>query len=204
MNDIKNVIDSLNNSGFRAVYAKDADEAVEHVLSIITKMNTVGVGGSVTLNETGVLDALLLRGNKIFSGTIAKKLGQDKEKARQDGMSADVYLSSTNAVTSEGDLINIDAVGNRTAAMFYGPKKVVIVAGKNKITDNPMTAVTRIKKIACPQNARRLNLNTPCAVTGECEDCSSSDRMCNVTTRIQQPTRGKEIHVILIDGDFGY
>ena len=146
MNNIEKTLSSLKQSGFKSIYAKDAAEATSIVLSIISEHDTVGVGGSVTLNETGVLDALINRGNTVYSSSIAEKLGKDKAKDKQDGMSADVYLSSTSAVTTQGDLINIDAVGNRAAAMFFGPKKVVIVTGKNKITDNPMTAVTRIKK----------------------------------------------------------
>lgn len=204
MNDIEKTLSSLEKHGFKAVYAKDKNEAKDYVLSNIQENETIGAGGSKTLDETGILDALQDRGSTVYSSAIAQKLGKDKDKAKQDGLGADVYLSSSNAVTKEGDLINIDGVGNRVAGMFFGPKKVFIVAGKNKITDNPMTAVDRIKKIACPQNARRLKFNTPCAVNGVCKDCSSPYRMCNVTVRIQRPTIGKEIHVILIDGDFGY
>lgn len=201
---IEKTIMALKEKNFKAVYVKDADEAIKHILTLIGENDTVGIGGSVTIDETGILSALLNRGNKVYSSVIAKKQGEDPTKARHDGMTADVYLSSTNAITLAGDLINIDGVGNRAAAMFFGPQKVIIVAGKNKITDNPHTAIARIKKIACPQNARRLGLNTPCAKTGKCTECNSPDRMCNVTVRLQYPTRGKEMHVILIDGDFGY
>lgn len=204
MNDIEKTIESLNNKGFHAVYAKNADEAVSYVLSQINKDDTVGSGGSMTLFETGVVDALLNRGNTIYSIYAAKTAGGDKETIRQSAMTADVYLTSTNALTLEGDLVNIDGVGNRAAAMFYGPRKVIVVAGKNKLTANPHTAVVRIKKVACPQNARRLGLSTPCATEGRCTDCDSDQRMCNVTVRLQRPTRGKEVHVVIIDGDFGY
>lgn len=204
MSDINKVIDALNKKHFHAVYAKDAAEAKAHVLSLISKEDTVGVGGSVTLDETEILGAIVDRGNTVYSSLLAKQRGEDANQAKLDGMTADVYLSSTNAVTLAGDLINIDGVGNRVAGMFFGPQKVIIVAGRNKITGNPNTAVARIKKVACPQNAVRLGRSTPCALTGKCGECDSEERMCNVVVRIQYPTVGKEMHVILIDEDYGY
>jgi len=204
MNDIERAIEALNKKGFKAVYAKDAPEAVTYVLSQIGREQTVGFGGSQTLFETGIADALLSRGNTIYSSELAARAGADTAEPKRLGMTADVYLTSTNALTLEGDLINIDGVGNRVAAMFYGPQKVIFVAGKNKLTANPHTAIARIKKIACPMNARRLNLSTPCALEGKCADCDSDQRMCRVTVRLQYPTRGKEMHVVIIDGDFGY
>ncbi len=204
MNDIEKTIDALNKKGFKAVIATDANDAVSYVISVIGHDDTVGMGGSMTLFETGIVDSLLKRGNTIYSGELADRCGQDKNEVRHKAMTADVYLTSTNALTLDGDLINIDGTGNRASAMFYGPNKVIFVAGKNKLTANPHTAVVRIKKVACPQNARRLGLSTPCATENRCTDCDSDQRMCNVTVRIQRPTRGKEMHVVLIDGEFGY
>ena len=204
MNDIEKTLTALNRKRFIAVYAKDAQEAKDYVLSQIKDADVVGAGGSMTLRETGIIDALLERGNTVVSADVAQKNGQDQVAAQHAGMNTDVYLSSTNALTLDGDLINIDGRGNRVAALFFGPPKVIIVTGKNKLTANPHTAVARIKKVACPQNARRLGYHTPCADTGVCGDCSIPQRMCNVTVRMQYPTRDKEIHVVLIDGDFGY
>lgn len=204
MNDIEATIEALNKKGFKAVYAKNAADAVAYVLSVIGKDDTVGMGGSVTLFETGIADALVSRGNTVYSSELAAKTGGDTDAAKRRGMTADVYLTSTNALTLEGDLINIDGRGNRVAAMIYGPQKVVFVTGRNKLTKNPHTAVARIKKVACPQNARRLGLATPCATQNRCADCDSEQRMCNVTVRLERPTRGKEMHVVVIDGDFGY
>jgi hypothetical protein len=204
MNDIETTIKALNKKGFKAVYAKDAKEALDRVLSVVGRNESIGVGGSVTMQETGIVDALIERGNTVYWHWLAWNKGQDADETRKKAMSADVYLSSTNAVTTAGDLINIDGTGNRAASMFYGPNKVIIVAGRNKISSNPHTAVARIKRVACPKNARRIGLDTPCAKTGKCEECNGTSRMCNVTIRIQYPTNGKEIHVVLIDGDFGY
>jgi len=204
MSDIQTALDALNKKGFNAVYAENAEEALNIVMSLIGENESVGAGGSATLIETGILDALADSGRMIYSGELAGRRGENKAEARNNGMSADVYISSTNALTLEGDLVNIDGTGNRVAGMIYGPKKVIVVAGRNKLTKNPHTAVARIKKEACPPNARRLHLDTPCAKEGVCTDCDSPQRMCNVTVRIQWPPHGKEYHVILIDGDFGY
>lgn len=204
MSDIQTALDALNNKGFHAVYAADARAALEHVLSLIGESDSVGAGGSMTLVETGILDALAGSRRAVYSSELAGRRGESKDEARKDGMTADVYLSSTNALTLEGDLINIDGTGNRVAGMIYGPKKVIIVAGRNKLTKNPHTAIARIKKEACPPNAKRLGLNTPCGTDGVCTDCDSPQRMCHVVVRIQHPPHGKEYHVVLIDEDFGY
>ncbi len=204
MNDIEKTIEALSKKGFKAVYAKDAQAAIDYVLSQTGRKDTVGFGGSQTLFETGIADALLSRGNTIYSSELAARARKDTAEPKRLGLTADVYMTSTNALTLEGDLINIDGIGNRVAAMFYGPQKVIFVAGRNKLTANPHTAVARIKKVACPLNAKRLGLSTPCAVEGRCTDCDTPQRMCNVTVRLQRPTRGKEMHVVIIDGDFGY
>lgn len=204
MPDIQIALDALNKKGFNAVYAADAQAALDHVLSLIGENETVGAGGSATLYETGIIDALVDRGHAVYQSDLAQKCGQSRDEAKRLGMTADVYLTSTNALTLEGDLVNIDCGGNRVAAMLYGPAKVIVVAGRNKLTQNPHTAVARIKKYACPPNARRLKFDTPCAAIGMCTDCDSPDRLCNVTARIQRPPRGREYHVVLIDGDFGF
>ncbi len=204
MSDIQTALDALNKKGFNAVYAASKNEAQGHVFSLLGDGETVGAGGSATLYETGIIDALVSSGHVVYQSDLAQKRGQDRDEAKRLGMTADVYLTSTNALTLEGDLINIDCSGNRVAAMLYGPHKVIVVAGRNKLTPNPHTAIARIKTKACPPNARRLGFDTPCAKTGICADCNSPDRLCNVTVRIQWPPRGREYHVILIDGDFGY
>jgi hypothetical protein len=204
MNDLQKTIHALNKKGFHAELVPDAAAARDAVLALIDKDDTIGIGGSMTLEETGIFAAVTALGQTVYSTRVAAARGEDPLQARKDGMGADVYLTSTNALTTAGDLINIDGFGNRVAAMFYGPQKVIVVAGKNKIASNPHTAVARIKKVACPLNARRLHLNTPCAATGVCTECDVPNRMCNVTVRIQYPTYGKDIYVILIDDDFGY
>ena len=121
------------------------------------------------------------------------------------GADCDVFLLSANAVTADGRIVNIDGNGNRVAASIYGPKKVVFVVGRNKLVDGGLDdAVARIKRCACPPNCRRLNKRTPCALTGECADCSSPDRICMVTVVMDRRPRSTDVHVVLVDEELGY
>jgi NAD-dependent dihydropyrimidine dehydrogenase PreA subunit len=125
------------------------------------------------------------------------------DEAREKASRADVYLSSTNALTEEGKLVNIDGLGNRVASMIYGPKKVYILCGINKITKNLDEALQRIKDNTY-KNARRLKLETPCAYTEKCTDCSSPQRMCSVTTIIERRPYKTDFEVIIIGQELGY
>jgi L-lactate utilization protein LutB len=197
---MQEVIDRLNEKGFHAHYCETADEARELALSLVDPGQSVGIGGSVTIRDLGLDSALADRGHAVYWHW------HDPARAallRAQANAADVYMASSNAVTAQGDLINIDGTGNRVAGMFYGPDKVILIAGRNKIAANPHAAIARIKAVACPQNARRLGLSTPCA-TDRCTDCSSPQRMCRITVRMTNPPHGKQIHIILVNQDLGY
>ena len=117
----------------------------------------------------------------------------------------DWYLCSTNAITMNAKLINIDGNGNRVAAMFGGPKKVVLVVGKNKLAADLESGMARVKAVACSKNAQRFGLDTPCAITGKCVDCHHAQRICSVTTIIEQkPRLLDELHIVLVDEELGY
>ncbi len=194
----------MNKKGFSAICAKNAEEAKSAVMELIKGAKTVGIGGSVTISKTGIYTAVAEAGYSVLSAAHAAKTGGDMDEARRAGMNADVYMLSANAITEDGCIVNIDGTGNRVAAAIYGPVKVIYVIGKNKLVKGYEEAVKRIKSEACPLNARRLGYKTPCAVTGKCADCRSRDRMCNVTSIIEFPLRGQEVHVVLIDEDFGF
>jgi hypothetical protein len=116
----------------------------------------------------------------------------------------DLFLSGTNAATTDGCLINIDGLGNRVAAMIYGPNKVIVVVGRNKIVEGDLIdGIQRIKAESAPPNARRLGRNTPCAVTGFCSDCDSPDRICHVTTIIDSKPSATDLHVLVVNEDMG-
>jgi hypothetical protein len=204
MPDIYSAAEALKKRGFKAMCFKTAGEAKAALLEFIPPDKSIGMGGSMTLLDMGVIDALYSRGSNIISSHIAKKEGTDPDAARVDGMRADLYVTSTNALTEQGELVNTDGIGNRVAAMFYGPDTVIVVAGRNKIVKNRTAAFARIKSTASPLNAKRLHAGTPCNETGKCEDCDAKDRLCRVTVILERPPWGKDIHVFLIDEDLGY
>ena len=120
-------------------------------------------------------------------------------------LTCDLFLSGTNALTLSGELVNIDATGNRAAAMFFGPRKVIVVAGRNKLVDGTVQdAIQRVKNWATPPNSRRLKYKTPCASTGFCCDCNSPDRLCRVTTVIERPPRLTDMRVLVVNADLGF
>ena len=193
------VLEKLNERGFIARGFRSPEEAADAVLGLIAPEESVGFGGSVTVRELLLYDRLKERGN-----TVLWHWFDNDPDVRKKALLADVYLTSTNALTEGGELVNTDGGGNRVAAMFYGPKRCIVIAGKNKIVPGYGEALTRIKTVACPQNARRLGLATPCADTGICGNCDKSLRMCRVTVRYSYPMIGRDTYVFLVDSDLGF
>ncbi len=178
-----------------------AAEAKAAALRIIGS-RSVGIGGSATVRDMGLAEALQAKGNAVYWHWLAAK--EAKQAARDKALTADVYMCSANALTLDGRLVNIDGTGNRAAGLIYGPHEVVVIVGQNKIVNTLDEAMERIKRDACPQNARRLGLDTPCAKTGQCYDCRTAARMCNVTFILEAPTRPvKAFHVLLVKEDLG-
>jgi len=182
--------------------AANGAEAKELALSLIGS-GKVGCGGSVTVRDMGLPDALRAQGAEVY-------FHWEHDAARrpeifQKAAAADWYLASSNAITRDAKLINIDGTGNRVAGMFSGPKKVLLIIGKNKFAETLEGAMARVKDVACPLNGKRLDLPTPCAATGKCANCYSPRRMCSVTTIIEaKPGLLEELHLILVDEELGY
>jgi hypothetical protein len=199
MENIKIVNDNLIKRGFKSQIAASAEEAKKLALSIIGN-GSVGIGGSVTVGELGLYDELTSNGNEVFWHW--KGGGEIRKKA----MLANYYLCSANAVTEDGRLILIDGSGNRVAALSYGPDNAVVIVGKNKIVKDVPSGIVRIKSAECSgRNGQRLGLKTPCAVSGECNDCKSPQRMCSVTAVFERPSKGlNSVYVILVDDVLGY
>lgn len=199
--DLAAVAKKLNARGFLAEIAKTPEEAKNLILNYIGD-RSVGIGGSATVRDLGVYDALIERGNTVYWHWKVEK--PRVEQTRINAIAADVYLCSSNAITEDGRLVNIDGTGNRLAGMIYGPKTVILAVGRNKITKDCESAIARIKRDACPGNARRQGFQTPCALTGECHDCHPPARMCNVTAITEYPSRRHEAYrIILIDEEMG-
>jgi L-lactate utilization protein LutB len=196
-------IQALKKNNFEALFVLDAKAAYEEVMKRIPDGATVGIGGSVTLTQMGLPEALEKR--KIHLIWPMRQARNDEERLDliRKSFSSDVFLSSTNAITEDGKLFNIDATGNRVGAMFIGPKKTIIISGVNKLVKDIDEAEKRVREWAAPQNAKRLKRKTPCVETGVCADCNSPDRICNIyVTLAKKPTR-TEVVVILVGENLG-
>jgi hypothetical protein len=200
---VERTINALKKNNFEALFVPDSKAVFEEVMKRIPDGTTVGIGGSVTLTQLGLQKALEKRGIHLIWPFQQAKNEEERLRLIQKSFSADVFLSSTNAITEDGKLFNVDASGNRVGAMFIGPKKTIIVAGVNKIVKDLEAAEKRVKEWVAPQNIKRLNRKTPCAETGVCADCSSPDRICNIyVTLAKRPSR-TEVVIILVGERLG-
>ena len=199
---VKKTIEALEKHNMKASYFDDSETAVSYLMDKIEDRATVGIGGSMTVYSLGIPQKLIERGNKVYFHWL-ESTPEGMDYARDKAEKADVYLSSTNALTEDGKLVNIDGLGNRVASMIYGPKKVFVLCGVNKITKDLDAALKRIKENTY-KNARRLKLDTPCAHTEKCNDCNSPQRMCSVTTIIERRPYKTEFEVIIIGKELGY
>jgi L-lactate utilization protein LutB len=204
---VENTLGALERNGFDVVYYPSAEEALAGVLEMVPEGASVGLGGSVTLREMGLVDALEARGVEVANHWKAGREGASPEEVmaiRRAHINSDVFITSTNAVSETGALVNIDGTGQRVAAMIFGPKKVIVVAGVNKITGDLEEGLWRASNIAAPMNARRLHPKTPCAETGECSDCVVPGRICGITTIIHRRPRRTPFTVVLVGEKLGY
>jgi len=201
----KRVVAALNKNLFEGLYLPTGREAVEEILRRIPEGSTVGVGGSLTLRQIGAVEALKKRGHVVFDHWQEGLDPAQVDSVRRSQLTSEVFLSGSNAVTAEGHLVNIDGAGNRVAAMTFGPKKVIVVAGINKIVRDQQAALARIKNEAAPLNFYRLNLPTPCARATLCADCSPPARFCRVTAVTEvKPAGIPEFVVILVGENLGF
>lgn len=201
---IERTIKNLKRNNMNGYYVKSELELLEKLDELIEDDCVVSVGGSMTLFETGVISYLRQR-DVIFLDRYQDGLKkEDRKKLFRDVFSADVFLSSTNAVTEKGELYNVDGSGNRVAAMIYGPDKVIVVAGYNKIVKDLDEAKNRNMYISAPSNVKRLGMDTPCLKTGYCVKCNSDNKICNIHTIIDRQFDGDRIHVIFMDEEYGY
>lgn len=184
-------------------YCETLEEAKTLAMSLVASGSTAAWGGSVTLDEVGILDALRERSDiNLYDRTKATS-PEETKKIFHDSLSCDYYFMSSNAITIDGELVNIDGTGNRVAALIYGPENVIILAGMNKITKTVEEALDRVRNVASPQNCIRLNKNTPCAVNGVCGNCLT-DTICDqivITRASRVPNR---IKIILIGEELGF
>ena len=200
---VERTIQALKKNNFEALYVPDSKAALEEVMKRIPDGATVGVGGSVTLAQIGLIDALKNRKVQFIWPQQQAKSDEERLELFRKCFSTDVFLSSTNAVTEDGRLYNVDATGNRAGAMFIGPKKMIIICGVNKIVKDLEAAEKRVREWTAPQNAKRLGKKTPCVETGVCADCSSPDRICNIYVTLAKKPARAEVVVIMVGENLG-
>lgn len=198
------VIENLAKRRIAGCYCATVEEAEKQAFSYLTDGCTVSFGGSMTLEETGMLTALRHDPGIRLIDRAAARSPEEVKKFYHDALSCDFYFMSTNAITADGELVNIDGTGNRVAALIYGPEHVIILAGMNKVVPNVAEALSRVHHTATPMNCKRLSKNTPCAATGVCSDCLSPDCICNQVVITRRSAIENRIKVILIGEEFGY
>jgi len=199
---------ALEKNNFEVYIAKTGEDAKKLVLDKILPQlspETVSWGGSLTHVQTGLYDELKARPGITILDTYDKSLSPSEAyERRRQSLLVDLFITGTNAVTEKGRLVNLDMIGNRVAAITFGPKNVIIVVGRNKIVANVDEAIERIKTYAAPVNAMRLDKNTPCMKTGVCQNCKSPDRICNAWTISEKSFPKGRIKVIIINEDLGF
>jgi len=197
-------VEGLKKNGFGALYCQNSGEVFHYILNEAGDAKSIGFGGSLSVADLKLADKLKGMGKEILNHGVPDLTMEERMVIMRRQLTCDLFLCGSNAVTLSGELVNIDGNGNRAAAMFFGPKKVIVVVGRNKLVDGTVQdAVHRIKSFASPPNTKRLGLETPCATTGFCCDCNSPQRICRVTTVIERKPRNTDIRVLVVNEDMG-
>lgn len=195
---------ALEKNRMKPYYAENCAQMRDIVRSLVKNDALITAGGSMTLKDGGVTEMLM---NEFGGAYIDRSEGKTRaqvEEIFRKAFTSDTFLCSTNAITEDGELYNVDGNGNRVSAMIYGPKQVIVVAGKNKIVRVMEQAVCRVETVAAPKNAARLGCETPCAITGKCAHCRSDARICCSYVRLGQQRVQDRIKVIIVDEELGY
>ncbi|MBN1277056.1 MAG: lactate utilization protein [Deltaproteobacteria bacterium] len=197
-------VKNLTEHGFDAHFVQTVEQARELALKIVNGCKTFGFGGSSTVREIGILEELKGRGDTIHDHWQDGLTNEQILDIRLLQGRCDCFFCSANAVSLTGEIINVDGAGNRTAAMSFGPKKVIIIAGMNKVTPDIESSLRRVREIAGPMRAKSLGLETPCAETGICIDCNSPQRICRITAILHRRPSLTDVSVILINRELGF
>lgn len=198
------VAEALNRRNYEAYYVSESADGVRKALSLIPAGASIGWGGSVSLEESGLLKEIK-SGNFVLFDRDTAKTADERTEIMRSCLSADFFLTSFNAVSEDGTVINIDGNGNRVAAITFGPKNVIALVGMNKIARSDADALERVRSVAAPRNAERFGLKTTgCAVTGACQDCHAPDCICSVIQTLRFCKIPRRIKVILVGEELGF
>lgn len=194
------LIRNLQSRQFDAFYCETGEQALEKALELIPKGSVIGWGGAMSAQQIGLLDAM----HSADYRAIDRDLAEDRVQAMRECLLSDVFITGANALSLDGQMVNIDGMGNRVAAICYGPKSVIVIAGMNKVADTLEDAIRRARTVAAPMNKQRFQAETPCLVTGTCADCKAPGCICNqiVITRNCRPAC--RIKIILVGEELGF
>ena len=199
----RTLVSELSQKGYLACYVNTKEEALSEVMKIIPENVSVGIPGSVTIREIGAIEALRERGCTVYHHWDSGLTPEQKTEILQKENLSDYFLTSANAITTDGMIVNIDGTGNRVSAMAWGRNEMIFVIGVNKIAMNVDAAISRARS-ATPANVLRLKGDTSCIKTGYCVDCDSQSRVCRALLILERPTFGRKTHVIIVGEDLGY
>lgn len=200
------IIENLKKRNMDGIYCESSKQAVDKILDMIPDGALVGLGGSETIIESGLVDALRKKDIRLLDRYKEGVTKDEVDAMRREGMVSDVYIASSNAVTLDGKLVNIDGTGNRVAAMIFGPKKVILLVGMNKVVRTVEDAITRIKNHAAPLNSVRVNIETPCYHLGYCNDphCHPPHRICSQLVILEANMVPDRVMVVLVGEELGF
>ncbi len=198
--EIETTINALKRNNFNVEYAEKAEDVNDIILKLIPEEASIEMAGSTSVGQLRVMEKLEVRGNK---GPGIPEPGATSVPKINPSVRNDVLLVSSNAVTLDGKLVNLDGMGNRVTGMVYGPKQVILVVGQNKIVKDVPAALERVQQVTAPYHAINMGLKTPCTKTEKCEDCSSPERICNITTIISKKPPSVDFTVIMVEEDMG-
>lgn len=197
------VIKNLEKRGMEGYYFESCADMVKGISEMIPQGSVVSWGGSASLTESGMMDALKA-GDYALIDRAAAKTDRERREIYARTVMSDYYFCSTNAITLEGELVNIDGNGNRVACLIHGPEHVMLIVGMNKLVKDLDCAVKRVRTEACPPNAIRLHMNTPCAITGKCAECLSPECFCNQIVVTRRSRHAGRIKVFLVGEALGF
>ncbi len=202
--DVEKTIANLKRHNIEVLRASDGDECRKVVLDMLPRGTSIGMGGSTTVRQVGLLDALRARDYELHDQYEEGISAEENQRRRRAGLTAQYYITGVNAVSEAGELFLVDGIGNRVAAVSYGPEHVILVCGTNKLVQSEDEAWKRIREKAAPLNAKRFGVDTPCVKTGVCCDCDAERRICNIYVRIHRTMAPGRITLILVDEDLGF
>ena len=201
---VNTTIQNLKRRQMNGYYVETIDQMNDRLHTLIPSQCTVGCGDSVTLEQLGVFDTLRAADVIFYDKHAPCLTSVQKREIYLKNFDADVFISGCNAITAEGELLFIDGNGSRVAPILYGPRRVILIAGTNKLTETAEEGRARARQIAAPLDAQRLKKTTPCVQSGRCVDCRSKDRICNAFVSLSRQFDPERVHVILVEGTYGY